>query len=314
MRRNELFSKSLLAALVALAVMRAQAAAPVQVSVGYTNTISCAGLFIAKDQGMFARRGLDVTLVLIALNSTIPSALIGGSVQIGAATPPVLLQAVDGGLDIVAVAGGAVNDIHGQGGPTVVARPGVTIKTAKDFEGKRVGVPGIGANMHVLFRRWLALHHVDDKKVNFVEVPMAQAGDILRSGNVDAVLTNEPYFQRIIKSRTGVLVSPYYTEMPDGLFAIYYASNRAWAKGNPATINAFREALDEATAFVAREPVKSREIVGKITRLPPDAVASIVLPTLKVRVPVSDLKFWADIMLAQGSLRGRPNPAALVIN
>lgn len=306
--------KIVLAGLLALGGLRTQAATPVPVSVGYTNTISCAGLFIAKDQGMFARRGLDVTLVLIALNSTIPSALIGGSVQIGAATPPVLLQAVDGGLDIVAIAGGAVNDIHGQGGPTVVARPGVSIKTAKDFEGKRVGVPGIGANMHVLFRRWLALHAVDDKKVNFVEVPMAQAGDILRSGNVDAVLTNEPYYQRIIKSKTGVLVSPYYTEMPDGLFAIYYASNRAWAKVNSATVTAYRAALEEATAFAAREPVKSREIVGKITRLPPDGVASIVLPALKVRVPVSDVKYWEDIMLAQGLLRTRPDPAALVIN
>jgi NitT/TauT family transport system substrate-binding protein len=292
----------------------AAAAAPVKLSVGYTNTISCAGLFIAADQGMFAKRGLDVRLLLIALNSTIPSALVGGSVQIGAATPPVLLQAVDGGLDIVAVAGGAVNDIHGQGGPIVVARPGVPIKTAKDFEGRRVGVPGIGANMHVLFRRWLTLHGADDKKVNFVEVPLAQAGDILRSGNVDAVLSNEPWSQRILQSKTGVLVAPYYTEMPDGLFAIYYAATGEWARANPASVRAFRDALQEATEFLAHDPDKSRQIVAKITRLPPDAMAAIPLPTLRATVPSSDLGFWADIMLAQGLIRSRPDPARLVIH
>ena len=290
------------------------AAAPVRVNVGYTNTISCAGLFIAADQGFFARRGLAVNLVLIALNSTIPAALVGGSVQIGAATPPVLLQAVDGGLDLVAVAGGAVNDVHSKGGPIVVARPGVPIKSAADFVGRRVGVPGIGANMHVLFRRWLALHGVDDRKVNFVEVPMAQAGDILRSGNVDAVLTNDPWSQRILRSGTGVMVAPYYTEMPDGLFAIYYASMRDWAAGNPATIKAFRDALQEAAEFLSREPEKARQIVGKITRLPPDAVASMALPTLRVTVPGGDLKYWADIMRAQGSIRSRPDSARLVIN
>lgn len=292
----------------------ARAATPVRINVGYTNTISCAGLFIAADRGFFAKRGLDVGLVLIALNSTIPSALVGGSVQIGAATPPVLLQAVDGGLDLVAVAGGAVNDVHSLSGPIVVARPGVPIKSAADFAGRRVGVPGLGANMHVLFRRWLALHGVDDRKVNFVEVPMAQAGDILRSGNVDAVLTNDPWSQRILRSKTGVLVAPYYTEMPDGLFAIYYASTREWAAANKTTLAAFRDALQEAADFLAREPGKSREIVGKITRLPPDAVADIALPTLKTAVPGGDLKYWADIMLAQGAIRSRPDPSRLVVN
>jgi NitT/TauT family transport system substrate-binding protein len=167
--------------------------------------------------------------------------------------------------------------------------------------------------MHVLFRRWLTLHGADDRKVNFVEVPMAQAGDILRSGNVDAVLTNEPYSQRILRSRTGVLVAPYYLEMPDGLFAIYYVSTREWARNNPAAIQGFREGLQEATQFLAHDPAKAREIVGRITRLPPDAVASITLPTLEVTVPGADLKYWADILLAQGALRSRPDPAHLII-
>jgi NitT/TauT family transport system substrate-binding protein len=314
MTRGVLMGALVIAGTVGGWVGAVAAAAPVQLSVGYTNTISCTGLFIAADQGLFTKRGLDVRLVLIALNSTIPSALVGGSVQIGSATPTVLLQAVDGGLDLVAVAGGAVNDIHGKGGPIVVARPGVAIKTAKDFEGRRVGVPGLGANMHVLFRRWLALHGADDKKVNFVEVPLAQAGDILRSGNVDAVLANEPWSERILQSKTGILVAPYYTEMPDGLFAIYYAATRDWARSNPAVVKAFRDALQEATEFLAREPDKARQIVGKITRLPPDTVASIALPTLRASVPTSDLKYWADIMLTQGSIRSRPDPARLVID
>jgi NitT/TauT family transport system substrate-binding protein len=263
---------------------------------------------------MFAKRGFDVSLVLVALNSTMPAALVGGSIQIGAATPSVLLRAVDGGLDILAVAGGAVNDIHNKGGPIVVARPGVAIKTAKDFEGRRVGVPGIGANMHVLFRRWLALHGADDSKVNFVEVPLAQSGDILRSGNVDAVLTNEPWSQRILESKTGVLVAPYYTEMPDGLFAMYYAATRDWARANPASVKAFRDALEEATEFLAHDPGKSREIVGKITRLPPDAVAAIALPTLRATVPSSDLEYWEGIMLSQGLIHSRPDPSRLVVH
>jgi NitT/TauT family transport system substrate-binding protein len=287
------------------------AALPIQV--GYTNTVSCAGLFIGVDQGLFARRGLDVHLTLIALNSTIPAALVGDSVQIGAATPSVMLQAVDGGLDLVVIAGGAVNDVHRVTGGAL-ARPGLIIRTAKDFEGKRVGVPGLGAYMHVMFRRWLVQHGADDRKVNFVEVPLAQEGDILRSGNVDAVVSGEPYFNRIIQSGTGYLVAPFFTELPDGLSMIYFTSTRQWARAHPAAVEAFAAALEEARAFLIAQPAKARAIIGEYTRLPPAVLPTLVMPTIRVQVPASDLTYWTDMLLAQGLIRKRPNATGLLVN
>jgi NitT/TauT family transport system substrate-binding protein len=300
------------AGVFAFAGLSAQAAELTPIRVGYTNTVSFTGLFIAKDQGLFAKHGLDVNLVLLALNSTIPAALVGGSVQIGGTNAPVLLQAVGGGLDIVIVAGCAVNDIRNKDGAGVVARTGVQIKSAKDFEGKRVGVPGIGAYMHLLFRRWLVEHGANDKKVNFVEVPFAQASDILKSGNVDAILLGDPFYSRVIKARTGYLVSPYLTEMPDGLFSIYYSATREWSKNNAPAIKAFRDALADANVFLLREPEKSRQILARATRLPPDVVASVMLPTLKLAVPESDVNYWIDTLLTQGILRTRPDAAKLV--
>jgi NitT/TauT family transport system substrate-binding protein len=291
----------------------AQAAAAGQIQVGYTNTTSCTGLFIAVDQGMFAKRGLDVRLTLLALNSTIPSALVGGSIQIGTATPSVLLQAVTGGLDLVVIAGGAVNDVHKLFGGAV-ARADLNIRTARDFEGKRVGVPGLGAFMHVLFRRWLVEHGADDRKVNFVEVPLAQERDLLRSGNVDAVISGEPFFSRIIASKSGTLVAPFFTEMPDGLFMLYFSTTRVWAKNNAAAIGAFRAALEEATAFLAANPAGARASISKYTHLPADVIASIALPTLRLKVPGSDVKYWSDTLLAQGMIKVPPDTARLVVD
>jgi len=298
---------------LAVASTATQAAAPVPIQIGYTNTTSCTGLFIAVDQGMFAKRGLDVRLLLLALNSTIPSALVGGSIQVGTATPSVLLQATTGGLDLVVIAGGAVNDVHKLFGGAV-ARPGVAISSARDFEGKRVGVPGLGAFMHVLFRRWLVEHGADDRKVNFVEVPLAQERDLLRSGNVDAVISGEPFFSRIIASNSGVLVAPFFREMPDGLFMLYFSATRTWAKANPGAIEAFRAALEEATAFLAANPATAREIIGKYTHLPADAIASIALPTLRLKVPASDVRYWSDTLLAQGMIKLPTDAAGLLVD
>ena len=62
-------------------------------------------MFMAKENGCFAKRNLDVTLTLIPIINNIPATIIAGSTQIGVTTPTVMLQAVENGLDLVAVAG-----------------------------------------------------------------------------------------------------------------------------------------------------------------------------------------------------------------
>ena len=67
-----------------------------------------------------------------------------GSLDIGGATPPLVLQANDGGLDLVILAGGGVTnpDVHSAG---VVARTGSEIKSARDFVGKNRGRARVSA-------------------------------------------------------------------------------------------------------------------------------------------------------------------------
>ena len=291
----------------------AHAQAPTVIRLGYSNVSGFTAMWVARDQGMFARHGLDVQPVLIALNSTMPAALVGGSLQIASPSPPVFLQAVEGGLDIVVISGCSSNDTS-QSGQGVVARTGVVIRNAKDFEGKRVGAPGIGSYMQVLFRRWLRNKGADDRKVTFVEVPFAQGNDILRSGNVDALLTSDPYYSRIIAARTGYLVSHYLVEMPEGLFSLYFASTREWAGRDAAAIKSFRAALAEGIAFLAREPVKSREILARSMKLPASDMANIIIPKLKVEVPRADLQYWIDTLVQQGITKTRPDPATLIID
>jgi NitT/TauT family transport system substrate-binding protein len=303
----------LLASVLVMAGPGVQAQTLTTIKLGHTNVSGFTGMFVAEANGYFAKRGLEVEPVLIAINSTMPAALVGGSLQIAAPSPPVFLQAIEGGLDLVIIAGCSTNDTT-KSGQGVVARTGLVIKTAKDFEGKRIGVPGIGSYMQVLFRRWLINKGADDKKVTFVEVPFAQGSDILRAGNVDALLTSDPYYSRIIKAQTGYLVSHYLMEMPEGLFSLYYAATRDWASKNPAVIKAFRAALDEGNAYLASEPAKARDILAKAMKLPPDAVASIIIPKLKVPVPQSDLTYWINTLVDQGVTKTHPDPARLIFN
>ncbi len=63
----------------------------------------------------------------------------------------------------------------------------------QDLVGKKVGVPGLNAFLHVMFREWIKANGVDPKQVQFVETPFPQMNEIMKAGNVDAVVAAEPF-------------------------------------------------------------------------------------------------------------------------
>src|ERR1700754_4383184 len=98
-----LFRCLALVAAVAAPCLGASAQEMTKMTVSYSTTADFSPAFIAKDEGIFAKHGLDVTLVNLATTSLGPPALQAGSVQIASISPPLLLLANDGGLDLVAV-------------------------------------------------------------------------------------------------------------------------------------------------------------------------------------------------------------------
>ncbi len=283
-----------------------------RIVLGYTATLAFNGAFIAKDRGFFAQRGLDVELVLITLNSNIPGAMMGGSIQIGGPTPTVMLQANDGGLDLVVVSGcSGIDPANLTDG--LLVRKGVAVTRPSDLIGKKIGVPGLNAYYHVLVRKWLADNKVDWRQVNFVEVPFTQSADVLRSGSVDAVATGEPFSQRIVADGIGTLMVTGTAMAPAGTPSLFYAATRLWAQANDAAVRGFRLAIADAVRFQADDPAGARAIAGKYFKLPPDVLAKVTLPLLQSEVTADQIRFWIDLMAQQNMIQERPDAARLLI-
>ena len=310
-RRNALHA---LAALPLAASLPARAQAPTKIVFGYTAVTDFASVFVAAEEGYFKKRGLDVELKFIPINSTIPAAIQSDSLQIGGPTPSVFLQAVDGGLDHVVVAGGGVTSksITGFG---LVARAGSGIKTAQDTVGKKIGVPGLGAFLHVTFRAWLKSQGVDYRKVNFVEAAFPQHGDLLRGGSVDAVVSADPFMSRITESGVGYVASYYSTFLPEGQPTIIHTARRDWVEKNAAAAKAFREALQEAAAFMAnpKNNDKVRAAIGKYIKLPPDVIAKVQISPPGPVVTEKQLAYWVGLMKDQDMLKTTPDVTRLIV-
>jgi len=237
-------------------------AQPVPVAVGYPPAADWLPALVAKDTGIFEKHGLDVSLSKIAIVSNIPAAIMSGSLNIGATTPTVLIDTSTSGLDLVAVAG-ATRFVKDPAIFSVVARGGVEVKTAKDLEGKRVGVPGIRSVADVLFRKWLIEKGADMSKVAIVEASFPQMKDLLKAGTIDAVPVLEPFRSAILSDGTGYRVSDYIAEVNEDILGVVWAGSRKWLDANPTVVPAFRQSLAEALDFIRDNPEKAREIEKK---------------------------------------------------
>lgn len=306
--------RAFVAAAAGLAFSGSRAQTGVKLSYGYSAVTDYATVFIAADQSMFAKRGIDIDLHFIPLNPTIIPGVQSGSLQIGGPTPTAFLQAVAGGLDLVAIAGGGVlSKSFTEVG--LVVPPGSSIRTAADCVGSKIGIPGLGALLHVSFRQWLKINGVDQSKVTFVEAPFPQHADLLRSHNVDALVTAGPFMSRIVSSGEGKVASYYTTFLPEGQPTIVHVATRQWVEKNPVLVKAFRESIEEAAAFMAQPANEAgvRAALAKYLKLPAAIAQGMQISPPGPKVTPKQLQWWGGLMREQGYLKAEPNYASLVV-
>jgi NitT/TauT family transport system substrate-binding protein len=301
----------------AAAVVALLAAAPAQaqtkIQIGCTATTDCASAMIAVDEGIFKRHGLDAEMTPIGINSNIPAAILSNSIQIGGPTSTTFLQAADGGLDLVAISGASVMNPASNQAVAAFVRNGVTIKEPKDFVGKKVGAPGLGAFLHVLFVKWLVEKGVDPKTVNFVEVTFPTMADIIKSGGVDVVLTAEPFVTRMTNAAIGTVGVRYAAELARTEPIIFYAAARDWAEKNPDTVKKFRDAIAEAAQIVNSDRDKASVSISKFTKQSLELVKANPPNQSEPALKAEQLAWWIDVMSSQKMLQTKLDLNKLIL-
>jgi NitT/TauT family transport system substrate-binding protein len=282
-------------------------AQPIKVAIGYPPATDFLPVYVAKDKGLFDKHNIDATLTRLPVVTNIPPAIVSGSIQIGMTTVPVLLQAVDGGLDFVIIAGAAH---HTKASPfiSLLARKDMRIEKPGDLAGKKVGVPGINSVIDVMLRKWLINNKVPLKQVTFIEAPLPQLPDLLKVGTVDLVAIVEPFRSRITTGDIGYIAGEYFGEVdPDVLVSAWIATGD-WAKKNPETIKGFRAAVDEGLAFIRANPEQAKEIEKKYL-----GFNSPRFPAFENKAKPDDLKVFVTIGKELGLYRTALDPQKLVL-
>jgi NitT/TauT family transport system substrate-binding protein len=261
------------AAAALLAPPPADAQTPAKITVALGTAVDFLPAFVAKDTGIFAQHGLDVTLQIVPAPPVVPPMLVSGSVQIGYATAPNFLLADEGGLDLVAVLGAARLQ-KSNSKVSLVARTGLAIGKAEDLKGRKIGVPGFNSIFEMFLRKWFIIHNVPRDQVTLIETPLLTMGDLLRSAQIDAATAIEPIRGRIVASGAAQLSLDFFSEVNPDILGSFWMATRDWAGAHPAEVAAYRAAMADGLAYVLAHPDEARDIEKKAMGFADPGVAS----------------------------------------
>jgi NitT/TauT family transport system substrate-binding protein len=265
--------------------------------------------WVAQEQGIFEKQGLNVEYTKIENIATLPQAL-GTSFDVVLSTPTLAISSTAQGIPMVEVAGSSVDSDANPASFLMVGKDS-GIRNVNQLGGKTIGVLNETGTLHVATLFWLQKEGVDIDSVNIVQVDGPSQADQLRTGRVDAVETVTP-FSGQIESVGGVSLGTPYRSMAEEITPIYWASRKDWADGNNDKITRFTAALDEAQQYIAANDGPARTILQDQTGYSSEVVAGLAFPTFSTEVRQQDVELWLEAMRSATGFTGNVDPAALV--
>jgi NitT/TauT family transport system substrate-binding protein len=282
----------------------AAAAAPEEpdITVAALPAVDLASLYIAQDQGLFARQGLHVTIEKIASSQAIITDQLKGAVDISAGSyvPYIAAQAAGASFHILAEA-----STLGPDSRALVINANSRITTIGQLAGKKIGLNGTNSIGTLLVSALLAQHGVSPRTVHFITDPAgfpAMPGE-LRHGVWAAAFLSEPYIT-VAAEQYGEQVL---ADLDQGDLTNFpidgYVATQGWARRYPDTAAAFVRAIEQGQLLANTDPAVVRAAIGKYDDLPPIVTAGIV-PSRYPIGPVSQTRIQrvATAMLQFGML------------
>jgi len=283
-----------------LGVARADDLGPVKL--GVVKFGSIADVWVADKNGIFKKHGLDLQVIEVPATQTI-QVLQSKSVDIALQIPGSAFQAKEQGFDITLVGENETAGATPPGSNAVIVPMNSPVKTLKDLTGKRLasGSP-YGQSLSAIKEAFQRAGGSFDA-VQFVTAPFTAHPDLIRSGQVDAVSSLDPYTTQIVKSGTGRVVSYFMIDtIPDQPVGSWW-SLRSWAADHPREVRAFQDAMEEVQDYMNADPARAKKLVADYTGLDPAVVADMAPIRWNSAIKPTVWQAVADMMYRQGQLQ-----------
>ena len=165
---------------------------------------------IAMEKGYYEEERLDVNNNWVASAPDLAPMIASGDAKISLATTYTTLSWVESGIP-VKIAAPVVNI---GGTQCVVARPGLEIKSAKDLEGKKIGMVN-GAEVQLAIMNMCDQFGVDKNSLQYVNLTLSDQLTALQKGDIDLMACWEPWISHGVEAGGTLLFSGSKSYLPE---------------------------------------------------------------------------------------------------
>lgn len=227
----------------------------VTVGLTYIPNVQFAPSYVAKEDGHFAKNGLDVTIRHHGADEGLFTAVLEGEENLVIATGDEMLQARSQGMDLI-----SVGQYYAKYPVVIIVKADSDIKTISDLAGKKVGLPGeFGSNWYGLLA---ALSDAgmtrDDIEVSAIGFTQLAA---LQTDKVDAVVgfTNNDTVQFGLAG-VDVREIPLVPSGNPPLIGANVVTTAQFAKENPEVVQGVLDGLREGKQTCVDDPTHAVEV------------------------------------------------------
>jgi ABC-type nitrate/sulfonate/bicarbonate transport system substrate-binding protein len=194
------------------------------VKVAYLPVVSNGPLFIAKEEGYFAKQGINVEFEKFPTVAAALPVLISGDIAVsGGPLTPGLINAVAKGAHVRIVADkGRIAPGYCNSTALMVRKDlfdqGI-VRNVYDLKGRKI--MGSSDQSYGVFRA-LSLGNMTTDDVEIIEMDYPSGVIAFKNGAIDAGVLTEPYITQILNSNSAVVLLPAQDFFPDYLYPLYY--------------------------------------------------------------------------------------------
>ncbi|MGN7398088.1 ABC transporter substrate-binding protein [Peribacillus frigoritolerans] len=274
-----------------------------------------AAQIIAEKKGYFKEEGVDVTNHLMENGPEMGSMIAGGSAPISLMSNflSITMKASDVPIKVVAV----LDQMAGT--QAMVSAPGVKIKSAKDLEGLKIGMPN-GAEVNYAINSMGKELGVDVSKIHFINIGPSDGLAALQKGDIDALAAWEPFITKGIQAGGEFLMSGRKSNLPEKQGDVNWLSVHStmmvtedFLKKNPNTIKAVIRGLKKATDFINSHREEAVKILAPELHLTESELTEIMNRN-KYSMEVDDT-YWKesnsegimDYFMSVGNIKKKPD-------
>ncbi|MFV0373336.1 ABC transporter substrate-binding protein [Microbacterium sp.] len=286
------------------------------VTIGAVFTTATVPIWLAEEEGIFDKYGLDVTIQQSPnFAASVPSVLNGQMEFANAATTP-FITAINEGVPVQIVAGVSVLAPVERDGNLVIVQPDSGIERPKDLEGKTVATLAVGAGPTVgVIANYLADGGAPDG-IDWVVMGLTEQLPALEDGSIDAAVMAPPFSGQAEAAGYPAGFNAYLVDgldvIPTGFTDAVLLASDQYLADNPDVGERMRDAMIEANDYAQQNPDRVRETLVEYIDLDPTTAETVAIPDYNGVVDPADIQRVIDAMSGAGLIADGMNADEIV--